>query len=96
MSGCPIDCAESKIRDIGVFAQGKSKWVLMAGGNVGSRPRLAVEITRGLDDEAAMEAISRLVLYYKENAKKGERMGKMIERIGVEPLQEMVSDLSAE
>jgi dissimilatory sulfite reductase (desulfoviridin) alpha/beta subunit len=27
-------------------------------------------------------------MYYKENAKPGERLGKMIERVGLEPFEE--------
>lgn len=86
VSGCPINCAEGWVRDIGLFAQGKSKWVLLAGGNVGSRPRIAKEVVRGLEDDQAVEAVAALVEFFRANCNKGERMGRMIERLGVEPL----------
>ncbi len=88
VSGCPINCAEGWVRDVGLYPQGKRGWVLLAGGNVGSRPRLAVELASGLDDEQALEAVTAVVDYYKENAKRGERVGKMIERTGIEPFRE--------
>ena len=45
----------------------------------------------GLDDSQAMEAIKKTVEFYQANAKKGERLGKMIDRVGIEPLKEAVS-----
>jgi NAD(P)H-nitrite reductase large subunit len=91
VSGCPINCAEGWVRDIGFYAQGKSKWVMLVGGNIGSRPRMANELTRGLDDDEAIEATAKVVEFYKNNAKKSERVGRMIERLGLEPLKELVA-----
>ncbi len=94
VAGCPINCPEGWSRDIGLFAQGKSKWILTAGGNAGSRPRHASEIIKGLGDEEAIEAVRRVVEFYKENSKRGERLGKTLERTGAEPLVAIVSDLA--
>jgi NAD(P)H-nitrite reductase large subunit len=63
----------------------------VAGGNVGASPRIADELLTGLDDGQAMDAAKKVVEFYKENAKKGERLGKMINRIGIEPLKEAVA-----
>lgn len=81
VSGCPINCAESWVRDIGLFARDR-KWVLAAGGNVGSRPRLAQELLHGLEDDQAMAAVGRIIDFYKSNARRGERIGRMMERMG--------------
>ncbi len=91
VSGCPVDCAEAKLRDLGLVAQGKKMWVMYAGGNVGSRPRIAKEIMHGLDDREAYKAVEAAVEFYKQNAKRGERIGKVMERLGPEPLSEWVS-----
>ncbi len=81
VSGCKLNCAESWVRDVGLF--GKSNgWTLVIGGNVGANPRIAQELISELSDEQALEKISRVIAYYKENAKKGERLGKMIDRMG--------------
>lgn len=83
VSGCKINCAESWVRDLGLF--GKSNgWTLVIGGNVGNNPRIAQELATELNDEQALEKIARVIAYYKETASKGERMGKMIDRIGFE------------
>jgi NAD(P)H-nitrite reductase large subunit len=93
VSGCPIDCAEGWVRDIGLHPQGKSGWVLLAGGNVGPKPRLAREIRRGIpDDDRAFQAVALVVKFYKQNARRGERVGKMLERMGIEALAQSLSE----
>ncbi len=86
VSGCKLSCAESWVRDVGLIG-GADGWKLVAGGNVGASPRIADEILTGLDDQQAMDAIKKVVEYYKENANKGERLGKMIERVGLDDLK---------
>jgi len=90
VSGCHLSCSESWVRDIGLIGQ-KDGWQLVIGGNVGAAPRIAQELITGLDDAQVMAAIDKTVTYYKENGKKGERLGKMIERVGLAPFQEALS-----
>ena len=61
---------------------------MVIGGNVGANPRIADVCASGLDDDEALSAIERLIAYYQENAKKGERLGKMIDRVGIEVFQQ--------
>ncbi|TKB25658.1 NAD(P)/FAD-dependent oxidoreductase [Desulfopila sp. IMCC35006] len=84
VSGCKLSCAESWVRDIGLIGD-RDGWIVTIGGNVGSQPRIGKELIKGLDDEAALKAVEDVVNYYKDNAKGGERLGKMIERVGLEP-----------
>ena len=86
VSGCNLSCSESWVRDIGLIGQ-KEGWQLVIGGNVGAAPRIAQEVAQGLDDTQAMEAIEKVIRYYEENANKGERLGKMIDRVGLEPFR---------
>ena len=87
VSGCKLSCSESWVRDIGLigFPEG---WTMTIGGNVGMLPRIGKEIIAGLDDEQVMIAVDKVVQFYSNNAKRGERLGKMIERIGLEPFKE--------
>jgi NAD(P)H-nitrite reductase large subunit len=86
VSGCQINCAESWVRDIGLFGKANG-WTLVIGGNVGVTPRIAQEFATELSDEEALEKIAQVIQYYSENAKKGERLGKMIDRLGFETVQ---------
>ena len=89
VSGCKLSCSESWVRDVGLIGD-KDGWILTIGGNVGSQPRIGKELISGLDDDAALKAVEDVMDYYKENAKGGERLGKMIERVGLEPFKEAV------
>ncbi len=84
VSGCKLSCAESWVRDIGLIGD-RDGWIVTIGGNVGSQPRIGKELISGLDDDAALKAVEDVLHYYKDNAKGGERLGKMIERVGLEP-----------
>jgi len=90
VSGCRLSCSESWVRDIGLIGQ-KEGWTLTIGGNVGASPRIGEEIAQGLDDDAAMTAIEKVIEYYQENAKPGERLGKMIDRAGIDYFKEAVA-----
>nr|WP_320191633.1 NAD(P)/FAD-dependent oxidoreductase [uncultured Desulfobacter sp.] len=89
VSGCKLSCSESWVRDLGLIGEADG-WTIVIGGNVGSSPRIAQKVAEGLSTEQAMDACQRIVEYYKENAKKGERLGKMIERIGLEPFEQVI------
>ena len=92
VSGCQINCSESSVRDIGLIGR-PNGWTLVVGGNVGAEPRLAQEIIAGLNDSQALEAVEKVVASYKQNAKKGERIGKMIDRLGLDLFKNAVSSL---
>jgi len=86
VSGCKLNCAESWVRDVGLYGESNG-WTLVIGGNVGAKPRIAQELITDLDDARALEAIEGVIHYYEENGKKGERLGKMIDRIGFETVK---------
>lgn len=86
VSGCPLSCAESWVRDIGLIGK-KEGWTLTVGGNVGANPRIGQELCSGLDDDRVLATVDAIVAEYKATAKKGERIGKMIERTGLDPFR---------
>jgi NAD(P)H-nitrite reductase large subunit len=90
VSGCQLSCAESWVRDIGLIGK-KDGWQVVIGGNVGAKPRIGEEIVSGLDDSLALEVVDKIVQYYKENAKKNERLGKMINRVGMTPFKDAIN-----
>jgi NAD(P)H-nitrite reductase large subunit len=89
VSGCSLNCAESWVRDIGLFGKGDG-WTMTIGGNVGAHPRIGNELIGSLSDEQALENIEKVINYYREYAGKGERLGKMIDRVGLDPFMDMV------
>jgi NAD(P)H-nitrite reductase large subunit len=86
VSGCHLSCSESWVRDIGLIGL-KDGWQVVIGGNVGAEPRIAQEVASGLDDGGILKAVDKIVHCYQAIAKKGERLGKTIDRIGLEPFE---------
>lgn len=83
VSGCANSCGENHFRDVGVMGTPKG-FRLMAGGNGGVTPRIAQTLYDGLDEGQVMEKIDKIIKVYAGGAKKHERLGKFIERIGLE------------
>ena len=89
VSGCPNQCAETCIKDIGLVGTLKG-WRVLAGGNGGARPRLAQEVARDLSTEQALETIDKIVEFYKSNGKKRQRLGAMMEKMSIEEFKAAV------
>jgi len=85
VSGCKIQCAENCIKDIGLYGD-KGGWTVQVGGNGSARPRLADILVKDLTFDEAKETVDKIVQYYKENSKR-ERIGRMVERIGLDNLK---------
>ena len=90
VSGCPNQCAETCIKDIGLVGTIKG-WRVLAGGNGGARPRLAQEVARNLSTEQALDTIDKIVEFYKKNAKKHQRLGAMMKNMDIEELKAAVT-----
>jgi NAD(P)H-nitrite reductase large subunit len=83
VSGCPNNCAESPIKDIGLVGMNKG-WRLMAGGFLsGIKPRLADLLVVDLSDEEALDLTARIVEWYKQ-ANKKKRLGRVIDEVGLD------------
>lgn len=81
VSGCKIQCAENCIKDISLYGT-KNGWTLMIGGNGSAKPRLADLLLEDLCFEDARQMVEKVMDYYKKHSKR-ERMGRMVERIGL-------------
>ena len=90
VSGCHLSCAESWVRDVGLIGK-KSGWQVVIGGNVGAEPRIGEEIVSGLDDDQVLQVVDKIVQCYQENANKNERLGKLIDRVGMTPFKEAIT-----
>ncbi len=86
VSGCLNNCAMTPIKDLG-FVGKKKGWTVMVGGSAAARPRLAQELYKDLTDEQALDVADKVLHYFKANAKKSERIGRMIDRVGFETFQ---------
>jgi nitrite reductase (NADH) large subunit len=72
VSGCTRECAEAQGKDIGIIAT-ENGWNLYVCGNGGMRPRHADLFATGLDKEALIKYIDRLLIFYVRTADKLQR-----------------------
>ncbi|HIJ79513.1 MAG: NAD(P)/FAD-dependent oxidoreductase [Desulfobulbaceae bacterium] len=89
ISGCPMNCCESYIRDLGIFGM-KKGWTLVFGGNGGGVPRIGDVMAEGLDDEQVIELAGRCLKYFAEHARKFERTGRFMRRTDLETFKRAV------
>ncbi|MEW6183168.1 MAG: NAD(P)/FAD-dependent oxidoreductase [Bacillota bacterium] len=91
LSGCTFNCGESWLRDFGAFGKPKG-WTVIAGGTSGGRPRIGDEMARDVDGETVVALARKALDLYGELAKRGERLGRTIERVGVEVFRARLLD----
>lgn len=87
VSGCPMCCGESWVRDIGFLGR-KNGWTMIVGGSSAGRPRIGDLLAEGLDREQAVELAGRFLDYYAEQAPKRHRTAKFLEKHGIEAVKE--------
>jgi nitrite reductase (NADH) large subunit len=89
VSGCPRNCAEATVKDIGVVAL-EGAWQVRIGGAAGGSVREGdVLCTVGTRAEA-LRATTAFLQYYRENAEYKERTYDFVPRIGLDQVREAV------
>ncbi|BBB92818.1 MAG TPA: NAD(P)/FAD-dependent oxidoreductase [Methylomusa anaerophila] len=89
VSGCTNSCAESALKDVGLIGTPKGYRVYI-GGSAGSRPRIADLLTEQVVQEDVLPLVAKIIDYYKANARKHERIGMMIDRLGFDTVKEEI------
>ncbi len=89
VSGCQNSCSEPAVRDIGIMGTPKG-YVVMVGGNAGFKPRLGDRIASQLEPDQVLELVDKIINWYKKNGKRNERIGELIDRIGLDKFKQEV------
>jgi nitrite reductase (NADH) large subunit len=92
VSGCPRNCAESTVKDVGVVATEGGEWEVLVGGAAGAHVRRTDVLARVKTQAEAIALIGRFLIYYRDNAKWIERTYDFVPRIGIERLREILVD----
>ncbi|WP_298039906.1 NAD(P)/FAD-dependent oxidoreductase [uncultured Desulfuromonas sp.] len=91
VSGCPNDCGEVCIKDVGLIGSPKG-WNVMVGGNGGGRPRLSFKLMEHVpSDEEALKVVDHIVTWFKAKDRRC-RLGKFVEEMGIEAFKAEVLD----
>jgi len=81
---CIISCRKDAMQ---VKEQG---YTIFTGGKVGKKPRMGDMLLRTSDRTVVFDVLERTVNYYRENAQEGERLGDVIDRIGLDQFRETI------
>jgi nitrite reductase (NADH) large subunit len=84
--GCPRNCAEATVKDIGLVGQ-EGSWQVVVGGAAGKNVRKADLLITVETTEQALEAALLFFQYYRENANFLERTYDFVERFGIEKVR---------
>lgn len=84
--GCPRNCAEATVKDIGLVGQ-EGNWQVVVGGAAGKKVRKADILITVKTTEEALETAEIFFQYYRENASYLERSYDFVERVGIEKIR---------
>jgi dissimilatory sulfite reductase (desulfoviridin) alpha/beta subunit len=90
VTGCQNNCAKVEINDIGIrgFQHG---YLLYFGGCMGHETRIGSALLPVISEKATvLKVIETTVRYFASHAQKGERLGKFIDRTGIEEFKKTV------
>ena len=83
VSGCPRNCAEASIKDLGIICV-DSGYELSVGGNGGIHLRGTDFLCKVETEEAALEYIAAFIQLYREEARYLDRTAPWVERVGMD------------
>ena len=89
VSGCPMCCAESYLRDLGLFAK-KKGWTLIVGGNAGAKPRIGDVLAEDLNREQAIALSLKFLHHYQRAGHPRERTARFVGRVGIAAIKESI------
>jgi nitrite reductase (NADH) large subunit len=89
-AGCPRNCSEAMVKDIGAVAVEGGRWELYIGGAAGAHVRKGDLLCTVDTHEDVLKYAARFLEYYRENAKYLERTYGFVERIGIDKIRAIV------
>jgi nitrite reductase (NADH) large subunit len=91
-TGCPRNCSEAYVKDVGYVAIGEGKWEIYVGGAAGAHVRKGDLLCVVDSHDEALKVTDRFLQYYIENARYLERTYGFMERVGLARIKELVVD----
>jgi nitrite reductase (NADH) large subunit len=94
VSGCPRNCAEATIKDIGIICV-EAGYDIVVGGNGGIELRGTDLLTRVTTEEEVLEYSGAFMQIYREEARYLERTAPWVERVGMDYIKKRVVEDAA-
>ena len=94
VSGCPRNCAESGIKDVGIIGV-DSGWELYVAGNGGIKTEVAQFLVKVKTREEVLEYAAAFLQLYREEARYLDRTVHYVERVGLDYVKQRVIEDAA-
>ncbi|MBI3793433.1 MAG: NAD(P)/FAD-dependent oxidoreductase [Nitrospinae bacterium] len=95
VSGCPRNCAESYVKDIGIVAI-QSGWEIYVGGAAGMSVRKGDLLATCKTNDETMRIATLFLQYYREQGNYLERTYDFVLRVGIEKIKRELLDSESE
>ncbi|MGI9023021.1 MAG: NAD(P)/FAD-dependent oxidoreductase, partial [Acidimicrobiales bacterium] len=92
VAGCPRNCSEALVKDVGVVAIEGGRWEIYVGGAAGANVRKGDVLATVDSHDEVLRLAGRFMQYYRENARWLERTYDFVPRVGIEHLRAVVVD----
>ncbi len=86
VAGCPRNCSEALVKDVGVVAVGDDKWEVYIGGAAGASVRKGDLLATVQGRDEALRLTGTFMQYYRENGRWLERTYDFVPRVGLHEL----------
>ena len=91
VSGCPRNCAEATIKDVGVIGV-ESGWEIYVAGNGGIKAEVAQFLCKVKTHEEVLEYAGAFLQFYREEGRYLDRTVHYVARVGLDYVKERVVD----
>jgi nitrite reductase (NADH) large subunit len=91
-AGCPRNCSEAYVKDLGAVAIEGGKWEIYLGGAAGGSVRKGDLLCTVSTHDEVLKYMGRFIQYYREHGKYLERTYHFLERVGIETLRRILID----
>ena len=91
VSGCPRNCAESGIKDVGIVGV-ESGWEISVGGNGGIKTEVAQFLCKVKTRDEVMEYSGAFIQLYREEARYLDRTCHWVARVGLDYVKKRILD----
>jgi len=89
-AGCPRNCSEAMVKDVGAVAVEGGKWEIYVGGAAGAHVRKGDLLCTVDSHDEVLKLSGRFIQYYREHAKYLERTYAFVPRVGIEKIRAAV------
>ena len=101
VGGCPNSCMKPSLNDVGIEArmrynhetkQAERIWLVSVGGTWGKTRRDGTPLSFNVSPENVEDTVEAILLWYRENGYRGERLGVTVDRVGIASLEAGILD----